>query len=270
MIIRSGSSEAEILQKGAYLKTLSLVGIDILKPSPDEIPTHGGCAVLLPYAGRVKNGEYTYEGKRYYLPKNSEGNAIHGFLKDVELKVVRKETSAIELATSLANAGYPTRLEVKIRYEISSTKLSVDCRTTNGGKNTAPLSIGFHPYYLGKVWELDHDCRVEKLEMKNMYFPDKKTLPFDFNGNKFDKSHNFDDCFHLPCNSRLKTDLFNLEICKKNMPYTVVFNGKWAENRSVAVEPYTSAPDAFNNGLGLIHLSSCESFECGFEIGLAN
>lgn len=268
MIIQSESSQAEIVQKGAYLKSLSLGGIDILKQSPDEVPTHGGCAVLLPYAGRVRNGEYTYEGKRYALPKNSEGNAIHGFLKDVELKILAKETSSIELATSIVHSGYPTKLEVKIKYEISSSHLSVDCTAINAGKHRAPLSIGFHPYFLGTEWELDYKCNVERLEMEDSYFPDGKTLPFDFYGKALVKGQRFDDCFHFPCDARLESDRGKLEILKRNMPYAVVFNGKWAEDKSVAFEPYTSAPDAFNNGLGLIHLSSGESFECGFEIGL--
>jgi aldose 1-epimerase len=270
LIIRSGSSRAEVLQKGAYLKSLSLGGIDILKPSPDEFPTHGGCAVLLPYAGRVRNAEYTYEGIRYTLPRNNEGNAIHGFLKDVHLQITTKEPSVIELASLMVHAGYPTTLGVKIRYEISSSHLSVSCRATNAGKQGAPLSIGFHPYFLGKEWRLAHECGVEKLEMKDKYFPDGETLPFDFNAKEFDKSEKFDDCFRFPCDARIKTDRVKLEVQKKNMPYAVVFNGKWAEERSVAFEPYTSAPDAFNNGLGLVHLSRGETFECGFDVGLAN
>ena len=106
--------------------------------------------------------------------------------------------------------------------------------------------------------------------MKDMYFPDGETLPFDFNGKTFDENQKFDDCFQFPCDARLRTNLVKLKISKRNMPYVVVFNGKWAEDRSVAFETYTSAPDAFNNGLGLIHLSRGESFECGFDIGLVS
>lgn len=269
MIIRSGSSRAEILQRGAYLKSLVLDGNDILKQSLDDIPTHGGCAVLLPYAGRVRKGEYIYEGKRYTLPKNSEGNAIHGFLKDAELHLIRGEASLIELGATLVHAGYPTTLDVKIQYKLFDSYLSIGCKTTNVGKQKAPLSIGFHPYFLAKSWELNHECNVEKLEMKEGYFPDGKALSFDFNGRKLEKDK-FDDCFNFPCDAQLMTDQTKLGIRKKNMPYAVVFNGKWAEDKSVAFEPYTSAPDAFNNGLGLIHLGQGESFECGFTVELSS
>lgn len=266
--IRSGSSQAQVLRKGAYLKALSLDGNELLKPTPDDSFTHGGCAVLLPYAGRVRNGTYVYQGKRYSLPKNNEGNAIHGFLKDTELQVIRKEGSAIELGTSLEHSGYPTVLGVKVRYEISQYNLSVSCTATNSGKLKAPLSIGFHPYFLGKEWELSHKCNVTKLNMVDGLFPDGETIPFDFNGKKFGVKKKFDDCFSFSCNALLKTESYKLEIRKRRMPYVVVFNGRWAENRSVAFEPYTSAPDAFNNGIGLIHLSSGDSFECGFEVVL--
>ena len=246
-----------------------LGGKDILKQTPDDNPTHGGCAILLPYAGRVRNGEYTYEGKSYSLPKNSEGNAIHGFLKDTNLEIKRSEASLIEMSTSLAHSGYTTTLGVMIQYELSDTRLSVSIRTTNTGKRESPLSIGFHPYFLGKSWELEHNCSVERLEMEDNYFPDGRTLSVDFNRKKLEKEK-FDDCFSFPCDAHLVTDQIKLGISKRSMPYTVLFNGKWAEGKSVAFEPYTSAPDAFNNGIGLIHLAGGKSFECGFTIELSS
>ena len=268
-IIKSGSSSAEILQKGAYLKSLSLNGIQILKPSMDETMTHGGCAVLLPYAGRIRNGTYTYQGKKYLLPKNDEGNAIHGFLKDALMKISRKSASAVELQTPLVHQGYPSALDVEIKYEIFESVLSVKCKVTNVGNVEAPVSIGFHPYFLGAEWEISHECEVEKLEMVDKLFPDGKRNPYKFNGLKHGSEDQFDDCYCFPCGVTLKTESYRLKMSKENMSYVMVYNGKWAEERSVALEPYTSAPDAFNNGIGLIRLSQNDSYECGFTLELS-
>lgn len=268
-IIRCRSSSAEILQKGAYLKSLSLNGIQILKPSMDELMTHGGCAVLVPYAGRVRNGTYTYQGKKYLLPKNSEGNAIHGFLKDTLMKISRKTETSLELQTSLVHPGYPSALDVNIKYEISDSALSVQCRVMNVGDIEAPVSIGFHPYFLGTRWEIEHECELVKLEMEEKLFPDGKRNPYNFNGFEHGSEDQFDDCYYFPCDAVLKTDSYRLKMNKKNMSYVVVYNGEWAEERSVALEPYTSAPDAFNNGIGLIRLSHNDSYECGFSVELS-
>ena len=259
----------DILQKGAYVESLSLSGIQILKRSTDESMTHGGCAVLLPYAGRVRKGTYTFQGKKYLLPKNSEGNAIHGFLKDINLRISKETASALELQTTLVHHGYPSTLDVEIKYEIFDSALSVQCKATNVGAVEAPLSIGFHPYFLAAKWEIAHECKVEKLEMIDKLFPDGKKSPYDFNGVMHGREHQFDDCYYFPCDTILKTDSYQLKISKKNMTYVVVYSGKWAQEKSVAIEPYTSAPDAFNNGIGLIRLSHNDSYECGFTVELS-
>lgn len=36
--------------------------------------------------------------------------------------------------------------------------------------------------------------------------------------------------------------------------YFVIYNGKYSRGESVAIEPMTSAPDTFNNGIGVITL----------------
>lgn len=267
--IKSGSSRAEVLTKGAYVKSLSLEGCEVLKPTPDGIMTHGGCAILLPYAERVRNGTYSYDGRKYSLPKNSEGNAIHGFLKDATLEVKKRAEASIELGTQLAHSGYPTTLDVIVKYGISSSGFSASCEVLNAGERRAPLSIGFHPYFVGSDWKIGHACKIEKLEMSDRFFPNGARREFSFNGKEFGTSDSFDDCFYFPCDAEIKTRSIRLTISKKNMPYSVVYNGKWAEGESVAFEPYTSAPDAFNNGYGLINLPTGQSYECGFDVQFA-
>jgi aldose 1-epimerase len=248
--------------------SLSIRGSHVLKPSPDESMTHGGCAVLLPYAGRIRNGTYSYEGRNYSLPRNSEGNAIHGFLKDATMEVRRRTEESVDLQTLLAHPGYPSKLEVKISYRVYSAGFSAYCTVVNVGKRNAPLSIGFHPYFAGGEWRIEHECNVEKLELSDDYFPDGAKQSFNFNGKKFGTTNSFDDCFYFPCDAVLKANLTRLKIRKKNMPYVVVYNGRWAEDKSVAFEPYTSAPDAFNNGYGLVNLLVGRSYDCGFEVEL--
>ena len=63
---------------GAYIKSLSLSGVDILMETPDGEQTHGGAALLIPYANRVRNASYTWNGKEYHLPKTMGNTAYMG------------------------------------------------------------------------------------------------------------------------------------------------------------------------------------------------
>lgn len=268
ILIKSGSSSAEISERGAYIGNLTIDGLPLLKASHDNVMTHGGSAVLIPFAGRIRGGTYVYEHKTYSLPKNDDGNAIHGLLKDSDLSLKRRTESTAILEGRISDSGYPTVLNVMIGYEVSEKKFSVRCEVTNIGELRAPLSVGFHPYFLASDWSIKHDCQIQKLRTSDGVFPNGSTEPFSFDRIGEADKRSFDDCFHFPCDAVLTANSRKLMIRKRNLPYTVVYNGEWAEGKSVAFEPYSSAPDAFNNGIGLLNLSSRETYECGFEVQL--
>jgi len=52
------------------------------------------------------------------------------------------------------------------------------------------------------------------------------------------------------------------------MPFFVLYNGKYAEGKSIAIEPLTGAPDAFNNGIGLKIIDPLKSLNTQFKIKL--
>ena len=268
LTIESGSSKTEILKLGAYIKNLIIDGVPILKPATDNFMVHGGCAALIPYAGRVRGGTYVYEGKTFNLPKDEEGNAIHGFLREIDLVVKEKTPNSLSLEAAISNSGYPTTLKVVIRYEIFEKAFAANSRITNVGKESAPLSVGFHPYFLAKNWEIVPDCEIRKFQMKDLYFPTGLEEPYSFETRGKGRNPSLDECLNFPCGATLKVDSHKILIRKNNMPYVVVYNGEWAEGKSVAFEPYTSVPDAFNNAIGLINLHPGESHDCGFDVRL--
>ena len=100
-----GSFDVE--ERGAYLSSMFLGSTRILKESHDMVDTHGGMAILAPFANRIRNGEYTYDGKKYSFAKNTEGNAIHGFAKSTDFSIVNQNESVITLESVLTDPGYP-------------------------------------------------------------------------------------------------------------------------------------------------------------------
>ncbi|MEM0139200.1 MAG: aldose 1-epimerase, partial [Ferroplasma sp.] len=95
IIVKEGNSYAEFSSIGAYLIKLVLNGVEIIRKSNDGISTHGGAAVLIPFGNRIRNAEYTYNGKKYLLPKNDGKNSIHGLVRDINFDYETENTQAI-------------------------------------------------------------------------------------------------------------------------------------------------------------------------------
>ncbi|BCU70863.1 aldose 1-epimerase [Stygiolobus caldivivus] len=257
MEILNDSSRAIILEKGAYLYHLTLNGKPVLLEGKER-QTRGGMALLIPYANRVKGGKYVWKGKEYSLPLNSEGNAIHGLVMDKVWDVKRVRENEVELSLVLNSEGYPTILQIVVEYKINSHSFLVNLGITNIGKSDAPLTVGFHPYFIVKgEWSLmpnkARKCisqdKIPTGEMQDDEIINKQ----------------YDDCFYLPEeNITLSSSYSTIRIRKKNLDYIQLYTVQGA----VAVEPMSGAPDAYHNGLGLKVISPNEtvSYEVEFTL----
>jgi aldose 1-epimerase len=264
--IRSGSSEAKVSLDGAHLARLSLDGEEVIKPSNDGGQAHGGIAVLIPYAGRIRNGRYTFEGTSFKLPISRDGHAIHGFAKDARWKLVSEKTGSVTLGSRLRSAGYPGVLDVRITYSVRPESFSTGCFVTNAGSRSCPFVAGFHPYFLARSWRIVTTGRTYRYRLADKYFPTGERRPFSFA--EVDPGTSLDDCFKIAGAIRFEAEGRTLVITRRRMPYLIVYNGKYAEGTSVAIEPYTGLDDAYNNGIGLIVLKPGESFSCGYKVSL--
>ena len=265
--IRCGSSEAKISLEGAYVARLSLDGEEVVKPSNDGSQTHGGIAVLIPYAGRIRNGRYTFEGRSFRLPVKADGHAIHGFAKDSLWKLAREKTGSVTLGSRLRSAEYPGVLDARIRYSVRPESFSTECSVTNVGSRSCPFVAGFHPYFLARSWRVLTTGRTYRYTLADTYFPTGERRPFSFA--EAGPGTSLDDCFRVAGAVRLEAEGRTLVITRRRMPYIIVYNGKHAEGMSVAIEPYSGLEDAYNNGIGLVVLRPGESFSCGYKVSLS-
>ncbi len=257
---------AEFSEKGAYLKGLYINDISIIRESPDSISTHGGSAVLFPYANRVKNAEYEYDSIKYTLPKNDNGNSIHGLIRD-EMFEYGSGKNYIEFFKNFKNEAYPGEAFIKIRYEIKNNEFLTKFSVKSLNKDI-PVEIGFHPYFnIYGTPEMRVENKAYKLEYKDNHFPDGNSSITDLNSLDLLKTE-LDNTFFVKDNILLKDDKHSIIIKRLNMDYLVIYNGKYAGNDSIAIEPMTGAPDAFNNNIGLINLKKNEILDCGYSIEL--
>ena len=284
-----------IPEYGARIKELWLNNgvetISILKTVPridsinrDDIFTN---AKLSPFAGRIKDGEYTFNHINYNLPTNyaEEKNACHGFLYNKNFNVVdssiKEEFASLTMEYFYNNEldGYPFSYIISITYKLTLHEgLVISTRVKNLSYSTIPISDGWHLYF-------DLGVKVDELKLKldvsdNIEF-DTRNVP---NGNRylfndFDTprkigSRQLDCCFQVNNSNRIVTHL----ICEKiNLDLQIWQNAglnKYnflvayipPDRKSIAIEPITYNINSFNNGEGIVLLEPQGEFAASFGI----
>lgn len=252
--------------------------------------------VLIPFPGRVAEGRYTFEGKSYQLERNDkEGpNAIHGFVRTMPWKVLRRAADSVELEVGLDEAeyglrGYPFSLNVRVAYRLDGTGLSCSFAVRNVGSAPAPIGVGFHPYFTVGMERIDDaEARIPGagyLEFNDRLAPTGNILPatgteWDYRQYRPVGTRRFNHCY-----VQLERDLQGFSRASLRNPKTgrtidlvmdpsfsavVVYTGDaipGAARQALAIEPMTCASDAFNHPeWGLKRLASGKSFAGRYTI----
>ncbi|MCL4334860.1 MAG: aldose 1-epimerase [Candidatus Thermoplasmatota archaeon] len=262
--IEYGQMKCGLTYEGAYLTFLKFKDIDIIQKSLDGHQTHGGSAVLIPYANRIKGAEYSFGGRKYSLPEDNEGNSIHGLVRNEKWEARKISDNKIELLYVMHNEGYPSPARVSVIYSLSEFSFSVIATCQNIGLREAPLMIGFHPYFGFKEWNISCTSPLYLLERDESYWPNGELSRT--NTDEVNSTNTFDDPFLCYGDVYIRSPELDLKMERFNMPFLHVYNGKYSRGTSVAIEPMTGAPDCYHNNIGLLTLSSGDTFTCGFRI----
>lgn len=260
--IYSGSSHIEFDDIGAYIRNVVLDDINILMQSPDGHQTHGGSAMLIPFANRVRNATYSMNGIRYNLPRNNGQHSIHGLTRERQWNTTSIGDRS-ELYLRLEDPGLPGIMDCRIVMKVSPKGFSVSMNFVNISRLDQPLSPGMHPYFLfNGNWKLVTSGEIKILEYEDSYFPTGRFLQYDITELSSTSGKHFDNCFLIGDTLTMDLGDHSIRIETIDMPYIVVYNGEYSQGKSVAVEPMVGAPDAFNNGIGLKILRPGDSYSC--------
>lgn len=256
--------------------------------SRDDIFTN---AKLSPFAGRIKEGEFTFNAVTHNLVKNypEENNACHGFIYDKKFsvtgRIINEDFAACTLEYHYIGGipGYPFPFLIEITYKLSASDgLTCITKISNVSGMPIPLSDGWHFYFdLGtKVDDLKlkiDACEIMELDRQMIPIGERKMF-MEFITSGVIGSRQFDSCFKLTGNEKAVTQLLSekrkidLRIWQETGPgkygYLTIYTPP--DRKTIAVEPMTSNINSFNNGEGLITLSSQRSFVSSFGIFLNN
>lgn len=228
-------------------------------------------AKLSPFVCRLNNATYSWNGKTYLLDKFVlNGSALHGILYDMEFDIM--ETKADEKQASVILRyqyngqllGYPFPFNCTVTYCLSGDgHLMISTHISNpaGAESALPICDGWHPYFKlgGNVedWFLEI-CSDQMMEYNaqliptgryvtnSRYYPGKR-----IGADALDNGFLLQDGRSPFCT--LKNDSVKVEfIAQQHYPFLQLYIPDSRD--SIAIENLSAAPDAFNNGIGLITL----------------
>ena len=243
--------------------------------------------LLFPIVGKLVQGRYLYDGKKYEI------TTPHGFARDTDFELVAATESTLSYrlqATTETRKQYPFDFTLLRHYRLLEAGVEITTEVTNPGALVMPFSIGEHPAFSLK-WGAG-----DKVEDYALQFEKPERLVahlLDANGLLSDQSE------RLLSNQRvlpLRSDLFDrdvliflklnsrsISLCSRRHArrVTVEFSGYpnlgiWAKPGApfVCIEPwYGYADPATHNGEllhkpGIILLEPGKTFTCTWRIGL--
>jgi galactose mutarotase-like enzyme len=128
---------------GAEISSLQTVNDDEYLWQGDPAIWKGQAPNLFPFIGKINNGRYQFEGKKYSISK-------HGFAKTSEFKLINQ--SDINLTYRLSDSPetlecYPFKFDLDISFTLDGKELIVTYKVANNSSTIMPFSLGAHPAF---------------------------------------------------------------------------------------------------------------------------
>jgi len=259
-------------------------------------------AVLAPFANRVADARYRFDGASYDLMPGATGSARasrHGFVRDADFVIgaldAGEHAASVLLATHIpSQPGYPFALDLAVRYALAADGLTLEATLRNVADRAAPAFVGWHPYFrLGNdalaSWELNipatcvirTDADHIPLPGEAAYLPLAQAPALDFRQPRavgpIELNHTY-AALQARADGRARTWLrdpasgIGLAVWQER-GVLLAYTGDTLERgarRSLALEPMETLPDAFNrpdcSEAIRLEPGAARSFRCGVEI----
>lgn len=233
---------------------------------------------LFPFPNRVAGGSYMFRGEKYQLPVNfpHENNAIHGLVYNKPFTVTQPSEGGTRCSIVLSfdsdcqEEGYPFSFNLSHEYSFDLHEgFCCTTRIRNNSDRDMPAGHGWHPYFTAGAETIDQLMLSfparEMLEVDTANIPTGPTVAYnDFASPVPVAGKNLDSCFLLEdASKRANILLVNTKLNLKLRLWQEMGQGKYnylqvytpPHRNSIAIEPMTCAPDALNNGNGLLTIA---------------
>jgi len=223
---------------GGRITSLRLHGTQVLGGAGERTFQYG-CFVMAPYAGRVRDGRFDYDGLPRTLPLTLGRHAGHGTVLEQPWRVDDRGPSWALLSCDLG-PSWPWSGTVAHRVELAHDSLRLTLRMQSE-EDTFPAMLGWHPWFRRRLCDGGAGAEID-LRAASMAQRDAAGIPTGRRVTPPDPP--WDDAFtdvawpiSLTWPGRLQIEI------DSDCPWAVVYN---EDPRAVCVEPQTGPPDQFN------------------------
>lgn len=280
--------QATISTLGAELKSLvDLRSGEAYMWSGDPSVWKGTAPILFPIVGRLKDGQYQYNGKTYHLDK-------HGFARNsfFELRINQAdEKSFLLTSTPETLIQYPFEFELEVFFSIKSNGLNVRYEVRNTGNDLMLFTIGSHPAFsiplngestANYFLEFEVDEQLDCYYIENDLLCEKPIVNFIDRQKKIPITPTLFDNDAIIFKN-IQSRKVSIKHQKTGERVTIDLDcaphlGLWAKPNSpfICIEPWFSYDDtATHNGQlskkpGMLSLHNGEVFSTGYVVHMAN
>lgn len=242
--------------------------------------------VLFPIVGRLKNDEYTYQGKTYHMGQ-------HGFARDCDFEVENHTQESITFLlkdNEKTREMYPFKFEFRVNYNLMNNLLEENFSVVNKSDETMIFGVGGHPGFNLPVnngeekedyyFDMHPSIARVKIPLKGAYL--------DWNNRSLASTDSFiglsdelfkDDALIYELHGHdnkvsLRTDKskFHINVWTRNAPYVGIWSQYPNTANYVCIEPWWGIADRedadgeLEHKYGMNHLEPGKEYQAGFSI----
>ncbi len=231
--LASGEVSAEVdLVNGGRLTSLLVGGAELLLIGDGSDPLLGGMYPMVPFAGRIRHGRFSFAGKTYELPQTLGDHAIHGYGHVSEWTTDGENSIRWDFAEPWPFGGYVTQ-----HFDVQENSVTVTM--TAHVEEPQPIQLGWHPWF---ARENSAGSLAMRFSPGQMFERDVDGMP----GERVSvRPGPFDDCFtEVAQPLELVWGSLVAELTS-TVDYWVVYD---EPETAVCVEPQSGPPNAINSG----------------------
>lgn len=278
VVLEAGDMRLVVVTWGGGMRELTRGGWAILDGYGIDEPAPGGHGQpLIPWPNRLAGGRYEFRGRTYQVPitEPEKRNALHGFARWMTWTVQEQSADRAVLGlTMYPRSGYPFLLRVEVEYTLTRDAVRVVTTARNEGREALPYGNGFHPYVSTGAPQVG-GCRLE-VPAESWLRTDERQIPvgaepvggtpYDFRAGQTVGEARLDTAFTDMRRDGRGTARVRLASpdgarsvavwMDETYRFVMVYTGETLSDparrrRSLAIEPMTCAPNAFQTGDGL-------------------
>jgi len=237
-------------------------------------------AQLFPYPNRIKDAGYNFGDTNYTLPKNDapRNHSLHGLIYDKPFTVDEIDVKSGRVALSYLyqknHSGFPYDARIINEFQIRQNTLEVTTTIENTGQKEFPFGHGWHPYFLARPMVNDWKLQLPESEyypFTDDLIPTGQTIKTQqFLTLEAIGTTDFNHCFRLKKDTKVilrsPDNKTTVQLELKGYSFLQIYIPP--DRKSIALEPQTCAPDAFNNRIGLLHLKPKQQMVFQFSIAV--